>query len=332
MLLLLCLLLAQVVYSQPAVSIGQQYHCEDTGVLVPVYASGFSNVGSLQLNLEFDTMVLHYHEVVNMHTQLNGGNFVAHFSDTGAYPFIAINWWSMNNPLTIQSGKLFDLKFHFYGGFSAVAFTTECEVALADLNIVDDAVFNNGSINTLLITGQPQNLTANQNEQAVFSVYHNGATAFQWQVDAGNGWNNLTEDNTYSGVYSDELVISNVQLQLDNNLYRCLAVAGECIRESDEALLKVSALGLDNRLAKAGMEVFPNPFNEKISFIIKQPVNNLKIELVNLLGQTVYFNEIIGPVPGNVYEFQTGEMKRGIYFLRIVQDDIALNTVRLLKQ
>jgi hypothetical protein len=63
---------------------------------------------------------------------------------------------------------------------------------------------------------------------AVFSCSVTGADlGFAWEADDGGGFVDLTNDATYSGVYSDTLTISGVTTGLNGRLYRCF-VTNSC--------------------------------------------------------------------------------------------------------
>ncbi len=79
------------------------------------------------------------------------------------------------------------------------------------------------------IISQPQNTELIEGASASFSVSANYTTGFQWQESNDNGatWNNLTVSTIYSGVTSPTLLINPVDINMDNNLYRCL-ISGQC--------------------------------------------------------------------------------------------------------
>ncbi|MDA9008242.1 T9SS type B sorting domain-containing protein [Flavobacteriaceae bacterium] len=72
------------------------------------------------------------------------------------------------------------------------------------------------------------------------------ADTFQWEVSTDNGatWNSIIDDTVYNGSTSTTLQISNLQLSLDNNLYRVfLQRAGNsCDDTSNSIKLTVDAL------------------------------------------------------------------------------------------
>ncbi|HVT84949.1 MAG TPA: T9SS type A sorting domain-containing protein, partial [Chitinophagaceae bacterium] len=88
----------------------------------------------------------------------------------------------------------------------------------------------------LTISGQPANLTRCEGESATFTVVSAGATSYQWQVNTGSGWNNITN------AASSSFTIAAVTTAMNGNQYRVL-VSGACSsRTSNAARLLVNSL------------------------------------------------------------------------------------------
>lgn len=88
------------------------------------------------------------------------------------------------------------------------------------------------------ITSQPtdqQNICTGND--AVFLVNTSGAMSFQWQIDEGSGFTDLTNSLTYGGVDSPELYISGVTLSMNNNQFRCIVSNDDGDVVSDTVLL-----------------------------------------------------------------------------------------------
>jgi hypothetical protein len=75
-----------------------------------------------------------------------------------------------------------------------------------------------------------------------FTVTANGAITYQWQVDNGGGFANLSNNATYSGVTTTTLNINATPLSLNGYLYRCVATNVSGSTNSNSALLTVTAL------------------------------------------------------------------------------------------
>lgn len=76
------------------------------------------------------------------------------------------------------------------------------------------------------VTSQPASVTICENTNTSFTVAATGATSFQWQVNSGSGFVNLTNTAPYSGVTTATLTITGATAALNNNQYRC--VLGSC--------------------------------------------------------------------------------------------------------
>lgn len=72
-----------------------------------------------------------------------------------------------------------------------------------------------------VIVTQPKNADACNGSNASFKIEANNATSYQWQGLTSNGWTNLINDNTYSGVQTNILAVSNVGSSTLTS-YRCI--------------------------------------------------------------------------------------------------------------
>ncbi len=82
--------------------------------------------------------------------------------------------------------------------------------------VASNPVVINSPIN---ISVQPANISVPENGSGSFSVTASGASAYQWQIDEGGGWENI------SGANSAVLNISNADFSQDGNEYRVLLTA-----------------------------------------------------------------------------------------------------------
>ncbi|WP_423149068.1 gliding motility-associated C-terminal domain-containing protein [Rubrolithibacter danxiaensis] len=87
------------------------------------------------------------------------------------------------------------------------------------------------------IESQPEDLTVCVNTDAVFSVSLTGANnSYQWQVNDGSGFKDITESETFSGVNTNVLKITSAPITFKGYKYRCLII-GSCVVMSNEAAL-----------------------------------------------------------------------------------------------
>ena len=96
------------------------------------------------------------------------------------------------------------------------------------------SVFNSNAatltINTApSITSNPNNATACTGNNTSFTVAANGSSpAYQWQVDQGSGFTNLTNSAPYSGVTTAILAITGITAGMNNYQYRCIVTTTGC--------------------------------------------------------------------------------------------------------
>jgi len=60
-----------------------------------------------------------------------------------------------------------------------------------------------------------------EGEKAFFSVLSTGVITYQWQLDAGSGFTDISTNSTYVGVHKAQLIISGVDESEYGNHYRC---------------------------------------------------------------------------------------------------------------
>ncbi len=85
------------------------------------------------------------------------------------------------------------------------------------------------TVNRLPAIGtQPVSQTVCSGSTILFSITGSGTgAAYQWQVNTGSGFTNISNDATYSGATTDQLTIANAAVSLSGNQYRCV-VSGVC--------------------------------------------------------------------------------------------------------
>ncbi|MBC8436094.1 MAG: SBBP repeat-containing protein, partial [Bacteroidetes bacterium] len=92
------------------------------------------------------------------------------------------------------------------------------------------------------ISSPPSDLIKCAGENADFQITTTGnVVTYQWQVNPGSGFTNLSNSAPYSGVFTDHLVITGVSTGLTGFTYRCV-VSGNCPPDlnSTAALLTVN--------------------------------------------------------------------------------------------
>ncbi|SNR47317.1 hypothetical protein, partial [Flavobacterium sp. ov086] len=88
------------------------------------------------------------------------------------------------------------------------------------------------------ITVNPPNRTLCEGGTTTFPITATNATGYQWQVNTGSGFTNLSNGAPYSGVTTATLTITNVTASMSGYLYRCTA-SGVGTANSNSATLTV---------------------------------------------------------------------------------------------
>lgn len=73
------------------------------------------------------------------------------------------------------------------------------------------------------ISSQPTNDSVCQGSAAYFLITASNTNSYQWQVNAGSGWSNLSNSGGYGGTTTDSLYITSVATSMDGYQYRCIA-------------------------------------------------------------------------------------------------------------
>jgi gliding motility-associated-like protein len=80
---------------------------------------------------------------------------------------------------------------------------------------------------TATISQHPQNVVLCNSGNANFSVTVTNPGSYKWQVNTGSGWNDVTDNATYSGSITNNLTITGATVSMTNYQYRC-AVTNTC--------------------------------------------------------------------------------------------------------
>lgn len=121
------------------------------------------------------------------------------------------------------------------------------DIVIGLLNQSNIAILKNQTSTAVRITidQQPVAQSACTGEDAIFSIQASGTTnlLYQWQVDDGSGFVNLTDNAIYSGTQTNELTVTNVTLSLDDNLYRCVVTGDNAVAvNTNSAILNVNTV------------------------------------------------------------------------------------------
>lgn len=165
---------------------------------------------------------------------------------------------------------------------------------------------------TLEIVKSPKNTTAPVNGSSGFKISSNDNTSkIQWQTKvSGLEWTNLQNNNTYSNVNSDSLIVSNITINNHNQQFRAivnnnlckdtsetatLTVLDTCINKrfdtikvtvADTLIIKTKATGIQENKYYTFL-VYPNPTSTQVIIDCgdNTEVNTYSYTITNSLGQ-----------------------------------------------
>jgi gliding motility-associated-like protein len=115
-------------------------------------------------------------------------------------------------------------------------------------NSLPDKYWGYGKVDALaaltesLTVFQPLDTTVCENDSAVFTVkYNRTGLSYQWQVNQGSGFNNLSNAPPYNGVTTDSLTITAAPFSFNNYTYRCIINnCSTCVKSFHAAKLTVN--------------------------------------------------------------------------------------------
>ncbi|MFB1003696.1 MAG: T9SS type A sorting domain-containing protein, partial [Bacteroidia bacterium] len=179
-----------------------------------------------------------------------------------------------------------------------------------------------------IITSQPIDSTFNISSDARFGVssQYNDA-AYQWETDLGFGFQILTDALQYSGANTRVLTIGSITMINNNQPFRVIVSASNCIDTSDIATLTVrDNASIDGRLSSNLLSVYPNPANDLITIDVDASLLGKPFEIYNTKGQVV----TIGILSSVNTTIDLEDYKSGIYFIKV--GDEQQYSIKLIKE
>jgi len=168
---------------------------------------------------------------------------------------------------------------------------------------------------TLFVT-QPQNDTVMADSSAVFSFRDTGGAAtYQWQVDTGSGFMNITGGAPYFGTTTRSLTVNPVTTTMSNYRFRAFRTAfGTCVDTSVAATLVLERLGVSSSIKSlADFSIYPNPAGDELHVISIANAPLGSVQLLNELGQLV----MESCTTESSLDLNLQNLPKGLYFIRL---------------
>ncbi len=330
----LLLILPFGLFAQPVVSLGHSGGCTGMEIRVPVEVQNLEDIGNFTFYLDIDTATLAFVAVGNVHPALSTGNLVGNISFT-PNPLIVLNWYSMS-PFTLSQGLLFEIRLVLRTEHAMLAFRDGSELGRSDLTLIEDVVYNNGSISAYsILTPEPAVNTVDAGATAQFVLPGIPRTTYRWEENTTGTWQELPDRYPYIGVDGPVLLIAGVTGELNNRTYRCrISDLDQCQTVTEGATLKVSATGTALRPVeqKPVLDVYPNPANNLIYCSVSIPVRDGMLCLYNAEGKEIkrsLFSEL-GPESSKVLDISN--LADGVFFVVLQAGNRVLSQAKVIRE
>jgi hypothetical protein len=213
--------------------------------------------------------------------------------------------------------------------------------ALSQQEVTD--LFNaTNCVSNTTITPQNNSLTTGNTATFIAST-SDPNPSYVWQSDLGQGFQTLNNFGNYSGVNTNSLSISNVQLSEHNQPIRVITTSGNCIDTSNVALISIldtcitnvtiydtllttvtdtlvinaTITGINPPNNLNTLKVYPNPASTHITIDYGNfsAMSGYTLTIVNSIGQTVFTTPINQQTSYIDLSTWTGN---GIYFVQLI--------------
>ena len=166
------------------------------------------------------------------------------------------------------------------------------------------------------IVSQPTDQSTTIGNNATFSFTDNlTGASYQWQMDAGTGYSDLSNAGQFSGTDTQTLTISTTTMSNNNTLYRCIVTeSSNCMDTTDVSTLTVIDNTSINELDNSLVKLFPNPTSDQITIDIKGYSGVVNVEVYDLQGR------LLETTTNNVVSLKNHA--KGIYVLKVSYGEI----------
>ena len=315
--------------SQTGLSIGDIYSCSNTEVKVPVHMENFKNVAAYTIFIGIDVSNIEYIDVEDINEVFSNGSFVYNFMPQ--QQAITFNWTSLAG-VTIDEGLLCNLKVKIKEDQSSFTFLPNCEIVTADLSIIEDVTYVNGNTAAFnSIQPDPVSQSLSESSHATIELHGlNDDVSYQWQINTGDGWSNLSDNSNYSGVQTSMLDILSVTKEMDNTYYRSLIISETCSEASVTSELFVTINALDENNVKGSMLVYPVPATNQLNCSFNSSFKDAELRLENLYGELVLTKNIGHIESGESIPLSITNIVDGVYILRLTSGNTWISNNKII--
>ena len=194
--------------------------------------------------------------------------------------------------------------FYFTGSIDDIAIYQRSLSATEIGNIYQDC-------NLGFVQNATSNITERMGRSVSIKVTANQSATYQWQVDSGTGFTNISNGGTYLGANTDSLIISNLTLAQNQNKYRCAINTTKCSDTSSVTTLTVlNTLG-NKTISNNEWNIYPNPGKNILNIQTSQAYTNVTI--TDVLGRVMYTKNL----GMGTHCIDTEQWNKGQYFIQL---------------
>jgi len=268
--------------------------------------------GSLYCYVMNNTLYLKDYQNIDLQlnfTLIDWHNVVITFTQPFIYPYETNLYLDDTTNVGIGS-EIFGGNFHnlYIGSFYN---TENFNGSIDDFRIID-TLFSQSQVDSLYVSLVTQPPTTITDLDSSISIFATGVDTYTWQLDDGSkGWVDLTNNSTYSGVYTNTLNFDNMNWTMDGYKYRCKMNSIDGTFYSDETTLIFTTTSINENNLLLRLLVYPNPANESlyVNSISENSIINIYDETGNLV--------ISQKATKGVNRININSLRNSLYYLKI---------------
>ena len=152
----------------------------------------------------------------------------------------------------------------------------------------DSVVTLNLTITNSPLISQPINQTINIGNNAQFQFLTSGTLLnYQWQMDVGTGYVNLSNAGQFSGADTNLLTVSNVNMANNNTNFRCIITESSTCKDTTNSVkLFVSSGTSIIEQTNSLVNLYPNPTSDFVTINLANKSKG-QVIVLDLLGKVV---------------------------------------------
>ncbi len=267
--------------------------CAFNEISVPITSLFIDSCVGFRIDIAFDPAIVSFNEIINVNPLLDGISATVSLLPE---PHVSLTWTSTQS-INLPDGDFANLVFAFSTGQTDLAVLNTSYILKSDMSLYN-LLPQNGSISqnpdpTIVLP--PTDTTVALGATAHFHVQATAAIAYQWHESQDNGvnWQLLTDNGTYSGSQSQNLVIDPVSFALNGSKYKCEVSGVLCDTTTQAATLLVDTL-----ITSSHEGIGVN--HSKTLSIISQHLGNNELSVEFIAIETGFLNIAIFDIQGRL--------------------------------